>query len=309
VRPRLLLALLLAGLALAAAGCGVGPGESKSGAVELRVTRDFGQQEIGSPETKKTVSESDTVMRFLQSKRKITTRFGGAFVQSIDGVSGSKAGEHDWFFYVNGSEASVGAADYSLNAGDVVQWDFHRWTATQHVPAVVGAYPEPFLHGMKGKKMPTRLECEEDSSEGCQTVRDRLSKQGVIVTNSVLGAQTQDTTLRVIVAKWDKIRQLFAGRVLNAGPQQSGVFARFAKSGGALELLDGSGDVARESPPGTGLLAATQPEGQAITWLVTGADDEGVTRAAQALDPGKLRGAFAVAAEPDGLVRLPVGGD
>jgi hypothetical protein len=304
-----LLPLLLVGLALATAGCGVGPGESKSGGIELQVTRDFGQRQLGKPGTQKKVRESDTVMRFLQGQRKVKTSFGGGFVQSIDGLSGSKAGEHDWFYYVNGSEASVGAGDYSLNPGDVVQWDFHRWTATQHVPAIVGAYPEPFLHGMKGKRMPTRLECESDASRGCQTVRKALAAQDVVVTASTLGTAAEDTTLRVVVGKWSKLSQLLGGRELQAGPAASGVFAKFTRSGDALELLDGSGNVARESPPGSGLLAATKPNAQAITWVVTGVDDAGVERAAQALDADKLRGAFAVAAEPDGLVRLPVGGD
>src|SRR5437764_15178655 len=115
-------------------------------------------------------------MRFLQSGHRITTRFGGGFVQSIDGLAGNQTAEHDWFYYVNGSEASVGAADYTLNPGDVVQWDYHDWHATQHIPAIVGAYPQPFAHGFGGKRLATRIECEDDQSKACQEEGDRLEQ-------------------------------------------------------------------------------------------------------------------------------------
>ncbi len=39
---------------------------------------------------------------------------------------------------------------------------------------------------------------------------------------------------------------------------------------------------------------------------MTGADDAGVERAAELIDPATLRDAFAVAATPSGPVRLPV---
>lgn len=304
-----LVALLIAGaLALAAVGCGVGPGESKSGAVELSVTRDFGQRALGSRARRDKVRESDTVMRFLQGARKVTTRFGGGFVQSIDGLAGNQTAEHDWFYYVNGSEASVGAADYKLNPGDVVQWDFHDWHATQHVPAIVGAYPEPFVHGMKGKRLPARLECEDEDSAACREVNDRLGKLGVPITSSVIGAPAGEATLRVIVAKFKAAEQVRGADALTSGPATSGVYARFDSAGTSLSLLDSAGRAVRVAPPGTGLVAATQQAAQPITWLVTGVDDAGVKSAAEILDPVSLRNAFAVAATPSGVVRLPAGG-
>ena len=66
--------------------------------------------------------------------------------------------------------------------------DFHDWHATQHVPAIVGAYPEPFLHGEKGKRLPTRIECEDDSSAACKQVGDALHEAGVNVSSATIGA-------------------------------------------------------------------------------------------------------------------------
>jgi hypothetical protein len=297
---------LLLVLAVALAGCGLGPGDSKPGGVQLRVTRDFGQVDTRRDSAKSTVRDSDTVMRFLQAGHKVTTRFGGGFVQSIDGLAGNQAASHDWFYYVNGSEASVGAADYTLSPGDVVQWDYHDWQATQHIPAIVGAYPQPFAHGLGGKRLATRLECEDDQSKACQEAGDRLAHDGASVTSSAIDSPVSDKSLRVVVARFSAVRQLLAVAALTQGPSGSGVYAKFDAGGRTLSLLDPAGRVARVAPPGTGLVAATQQADQPVTWLVTGVDDAGVERAAAAISPAALRNAFALAATPTGTVKLPV---
>jgi hypothetical protein len=302
---RRLLPVLLAALALA--GCGFGPGPAKQGPVQLRVTRDFGQKELTPAVERDQVRDSDTVMRLLQSSHQVATRYGGAFVQSIDGLQGNKSGAHDWFFYVNGSESSKGAADYKLSLSDVVQWDYHRWSATMHIPAIVGAFPQPFQSGENGQRLPTRVECEDANARECNDVVGALEGQDVVATEAVLGSSTGEKSLRVIVAPWRVVRDTITGRQLQRGPGNSGVFARFSRSG-ALTLLDGTGRTAREAPPGSGLIAALMQEGGGVVWLVTGTDDTGVERAAKALDPDVLRNAFAVAVTPTGPVKLPVGG-
>ena len=40
---------------------------------------------------------------------------------------------------------------WTLHDGDHVWWDYRRWRAYLHVPVVVGAWPEPFLHGEGGR--------------------------------------------------------------------------------------------------------------------------------------------------------------
>ena len=116
---RRLLGLVCAALALA--GCGLGPGEEREGGAELRVTRDFGH-ELLAEATSEAVREDETVMRFLQSEREVETRYGGKFVQAIDGLAGSgPVGRRDWCYFVNGIEGDVGAADFELSPHDVVQ--------------------------------------------------------------------------------------------------------------------------------------------------------------------------------------------
>src|SRR5947207_9374577 len=149
---------ILAALATTVAGCGLGAGTSSSG-VSLMVTDGFGKKVLVLKDDVRTHGE-DTVMRLLQRNAKVTTRFGGGFVQSVDGLGGQGGSRPvDWFYFVNGSEGSKGSASVRVRAGDQVWWDRHDWGAAMDVPAVVGSFPEPFLHGLGGKRLPVRIEC------------------------------------------------------------------------------------------------------------------------------------------------------
>jgi hypothetical protein len=142
-----LVAAAVAAVALLA-GCGGGAG---SGKATLWVTRDEGTKVL----LVRTVPAGETAMQALDRSAKLSTRYGGRFVQSIDGVSGSVGSRHDWFYFVNGIEADRGAAEYRLHPGDVEWWDYRDWGKVgESVPVVVGAFPEPFLHGYGGKVRP-----------------------------------------------------------------------------------------------------------------------------------------------------------
>ena len=301
---RAALALLLA--CAAVTGCGFGEGAAQEGGAEVRVTRDFGHEQIGSFSVE-TINEDETVMRLLQSSHDVETRFGGKFVEAIEGVEGSTGGDtRDWFYFVNGVYVDEGAADREVESGDVIQWDNRDWTATQRVPAIVGAFPEPFRSGTEGDRLPTRLECADPDAQVCQDVKDALTGVGARVSSSQLAASGGAELVRVLVGTWQELRDVRTPATLEQGPEASGVFARFAEDGTRLELLDASGEAARPADVGTGLVAATALEQQAVTWIVTGLDDVGVQAAAAVLDERSLRNAFAVAATPEGPVKLPL---
>jgi hypothetical protein len=131
-------ALVLAALVLA--GCG-GSGRGH-GTATLWVTRDRGAHVVYSGNVPAGLNAIQTVER----KLKVTTRYGGRYLQSIDGVDGSLTAQRDWFYFVDGIEGDRSAADVRLRPGDVLWWDYRRWTpATEHIPAVAGAYPHPFV--------------------------------------------------------------------------------------------------------------------------------------------------------------------
>jgi hypothetical protein len=142
------LGLAVAAAAALLAGCGGG----EHGHATLWVTRDEGKTVL----LVRRVPAGETAMQALERSAKIDTRYGGRFVQAIDGLAGSVSSRHDWFYFVNGIEAPRGAVEYRLHDGDVEWWDYRDWGRVgQSVSVVVGAFPEPFVHGYGGKVRPT----------------------------------------------------------------------------------------------------------------------------------------------------------
>jgi hypothetical protein len=307
----LLAALLVAGLAAATAGCGLGEGNERAGGgASLRVTRDFGHEELGSVRLD-SVREGQTVMRMLRSDFDVSTRFGGRFVQSIDGLEGAGAGgQVDWFYWVNGVEADQGAAEWEVLPGDRIQWDHRDWSAAMRIPAIVGAYPEPFSSGIEGKRRPVRVECERVGSAPCDEARQRLRDEGVSTSGSSLGAPGTEAVTRLVVAHWPRARIVRGGAGLEEGPEATGVFARFSPDGDSLDLLDEDGEPARrvKRGDGVGLVLALQPRAEELVWIVTALDDEGLEAGVRALDEQKLRDAFAVAVTGNRVEKLPLVG-
>ena len=247
-------------------------------------------------------------MRLLQRGFDVKTRYGGGFVQAIDGLAGGHEGGRpvDWFIYVNGVESEVGAADVQLHDGDRIWWDRHDWGATPHIPAVVGSFPEPFAHGADGKRYPVVLECADDVDDACKTISDRLGAVGVIAGRQTLGTGVGERTIRVLVGRWRDLRADPALGQIDRGPAASGVYARFSSGGAALRLLDPRGATVRTLGAGAGLVAATRFEQQAPTWAITGTDVAGVTAAARALDEPTLARRFALALDDGHAIGLPV---
>jgi hypothetical protein len=300
LRARAAFATLAAAAALG--GCGFGPGAGTA-QVSLTVTRNFGSEPLGSVSVKK-VPGSETVMRMLERSFHVDDRYGGGFVESINGNSGSGA-RRDWFYYVNGVLAPQGAAVTAVHRGDRIWWDLHDWTATDTIPAVVGSFPEPFVHGVGGKRLPTTLECGSDVPAACKRVTAALTAAGVPVASQLLGTGSGPDTLGVVVGTWHELEPEVAASLIAHGPSASGVYARFTGPGSrSLELLNPHGAVARRLGAGSGLIAATADSSSEPTWLITGTDVAGVTAAARALTPSDLHDHFALAVQ--GTSTLPV---
>ena len=149
----------------------------------LLVTRGFGSQTIASRPSAKVVG-ADTVMRMLERNARVATRYSGDFVESIDGFSGG--GGNDWFYYLNGVQAPKGAAETKLHPGDHVWWDRHDWSAAQSIPAVVGAFPEPFVDGYAGRRWPLRIECTQHTQHPCNAVQDVFAGYHLVASEGCL---------------------------------------------------------------------------------------------------------------------------
>jgi hypothetical protein len=295
VPRRVRIAVAAVAVALGCAGCGFGPGVAAKG-VAVRVTENFGTQKLGDVRESKV---SGTVMQALQRSFKVSTAYGGGFVQSINGQSGSKSNENDWFYYVNGVQAAKGAASTELNKGDHVWWDRHDYSATDSIPAVVGSFPEPFTNGVGGQRYPTIVECVDGKSTPCQTVTNELSSFKIPISQGGVGYGSGNDSIGVVVGPWKQIDGELAAELIKFGPGASGVYARFVGDGSKLELLGSDGKVVKTFGPDTGLVAAVNGNGAGNSnavpsWLITGTDAAGVAAAAKALTPSTLAYRFAL---------------
>lgn len=289
---------------LTLAACGLGAGGTPAN-VGLLVTQGFGAQTMLAA-AKPKVAGADTVMRMLERNARVATRYGGGFVERIDGLSGG--GATDWFYYVNGVEATKGAAETKLHNGDHVWWDRHDWSATQTVPAIVGSFPEPFVDGLDGKRLPLRIECTQTARAPCNTIEGVFAGYHLLAAEGCFLCSQYNESLRVVVGPYATLTTDPAAVQLARGVGTSGVYARFEDGGRRLALLDASGRVVRTVGAGAGLIAATRYMGQPPVWYVTGTDAVGVAAAVQAFNAATLDEHFAVAVVADTAIPLPVTG-
>ena len=174
---RLLRPLALLAAAALLAGCGGEAGGAEPGTATLWVTRDAGETVLLEAE----VEAGRTVLEALREHAEVETAHGGRFVQSIDGLAGSAEAGEDWFYFVNGLLADRGAAEYRLRPGDVAWWDHRAWIGEPEVAVVVGAFPEPFVHGYAGKRRPAAVTYELPAQrEAARRLGELLGAEAVV---------------------------------------------------------------------------------------------------------------------------------
>jgi hypothetical protein len=227
--PRLLSGCAAALLvALSLAGCGGEGPTAANGTARLWVTRDRGSEVLVDA----TVPAGQTLLRALRSKAEVTTRYGGGFVQSIDGVKGSARHHEDWFWFVNGLAGDRSATSYRLRDGDTAWWDYRDWSGdAQTLEVVAGAFPEPFVHGYDGKRRPAAVRYAPGLRAGAERVAGVLETDDVA---PVAASAATNANLFVLAAGTPHLTA--ALRSPGAGPSGA---VRFSFSGSVEALLAG----------------------------------------------------------------------
>jgi hypothetical protein len=282
--------------------------------VFLRISQDYGAVILA--EEKISFKSKMSVMDGLYSvySDQVETAYGGSYVQGIGSLRSKTGGlskpNQDWFFFVNGIFADVGALDYLLEPGEKVWWDYHLWQMLQGTNAVIGCYPEPFLHGYRGKtKATVILYCAEEKELALQ-LATALKNMGVQemklaeITNELLREREGPT---LVVGKWQDMKGNVYLADLNQAFKKNGTFVHFTEN--SLELLDYTGKKARELSTGAGVITAfgeTVGEDSPL-WLVSGVDDEGLRNAVSLLveRPAQISGFFGAAVLSTEVIRLP----
>jgi hypothetical protein len=159
-------ALLLAALA---GGCGGADEATEAPAgrppgpdeVRLVVSRDFGAEVLR--DTVAPAEEDLDVLRLLAENADVKAGYGGRFVEGIDGLessfgAGSTDDAADWFYWIDGQMADVGAGDWKLKGGETVWWDYHRWSDAMLVPQALHAFPRPYTEGALALTADTKVD-------------------------------------------------------------------------------------------------------------------------------------------------------
>jgi hypothetical protein len=289
-------------------GCGLITASAPT-AVQLVITSDFGAHALHRSGGLR-ARGGETMLALLRSEYPVGASAGGDVVDSIDGLSGGPEARAPgrsarWFYYVNGVPITSSPARTSVRPGDHVWWDLHDASPTAVPTAVVGSFPEPFLNGVEGKRLPVRIECASVSGYACTAVTASLRRASVPAGLAEIGSGGAPETLRVLVGPWDRIGGELAVQSIERGPRVSGVDASFSAGGQTLTLLDEQGQPVQRLNGDAGLIAATRGAKEAPVWVVTGTDDAGVELAARAFSPTALEARFAVALRPGAAIALP----
>lgn len=262
-----------------------------TGEARIIVTRNFGRDLMVDELIK--LGNDTSAMEALGQVAEIETTYGGGFVDAIDGVSsrdgGSNSARADWFVYLNGIQSDVGALDYTLYPGDVEHWDFRDWRFHHFVPAIIGDFPEPFLHGYEGDVRPVLVVYQDNFNKEAEILADHLLQLGVedVAITEFAQLDDEDRKSGNIILLGDMNYEPV--EELNDIWKRLGFYACFEV--GKLQVFDCKGEPAAEFAAGSGLIQATQnpwnPDGigacENVVWMVSGVDAQGVKSAVEAL--------------------------
>lgn len=259
--------------------------------VKVVVTSDFGK--VILLEKTVEIGENTTALDALRQVGEVETKYGGGFVRAINGISSEYEGVNrtrkDWLFYINGISANIGADDYILRDGDIEHWEFRDWSFRQFVPAIIGDFPEPFLHGYGGVAYPTIIAYQDDWEEDAKRIADRLSQLGVESTYT-------ESINTLLVNEKESCNLILLGTIdcqpmeeLNRIWDRLGFYVHFQDD--SLKVFTLEGDLAAEYAAEAGFIQATQspwnPKGigvcQNVVWMVSGLDETGVKNAVDTL--------------------------
>jgi len=268
--------------------------------VRVVVTQDFGSQVVLDKYVLPKKGES--ALEVLQRVAEVETKYGGGFVVRINGIcSRYPKVKKDWFYYVNGILANVGAGGYKLCPADVEHWDFHEWGFNAFIPAIIGSFPQPFLSGYGGRVRPTVIVHQPGFREIAEKLRDTLTRLGVkeIWLQTTLPEKKHCHLILLGTQKFEPVRKL------NRNYKKLGFFFKFEDEGAVV--LDSRGKKARVKS--AGVIQATQnPWGVGeAAWMISGTGEAQVRAAADILTEHweQLDCAFAIALINQKIVRLP----
>ncbi|WP_440897547.1 DUF4430 domain-containing protein [Amphibacillus sp. Q70] len=91
--------------------------------VELVISQENGEEILAQEELE--IEEGLTLMEVMQENFEVEEEDG--FISAINGIQAEDGEPYAWLYTINGEHATVGAADYEIENGDVIEFDFQSW--------------------------------------------------------------------------------------------------------------------------------------------------------------------------------------
>ncbi len=287
---------------------------SDTGKIHYLITKNYGTKMVLNKQVNYQ-KKSSIIDGLMDTGAEVETSYGGSFISDINGLKSEKgmAGgvRKDWFYFVNGIFADGGALDYFPQPGEKIWWDYHPWKTSQGTPAVIGCFPEPFLHGYRQKVKATVIMTVAQETEKGLDLQKALQAYGV---SDVVVKEINADILKkregptVIIGQWQELEKLQWLREFNEAYQRNGVYLHFTGEG--LELMNYRGEGVRLVQDNVGVICATG-EGNgddSPLWIITGTDRSGTEAALELLTrhPEKVQASYGVAVLPGEIIKLPV---
>jgi len=294
-------------------GCQSVATDNTSGKATVILSEDFGH--LKTVESVKLPRE-ETALEVTQRIFEVKTAYNGGFVNSIDGqVSGytnqKRSVKKDWFYYINGTAAVVGAGDYFIDSGDVIQWDFHQWDNGQYSQVIIGAYPKNFTKGYEGQQLPIHLYSNIEKKFISKSLSKELALEKAHSISS-FDESDMDNSQRhtIIIGSWSDLKD-------NQGLKE--ILVNYKKwrlpmtiENNVLKLFSWDYSDVRSKKTGAIIVATQKSYGALGTlWLVIALDDASLEAAVDYLskDSEALQGFVGAYITKDTIVPLPIEGE
>lgn len=308
-----ILVLVLPVMLLALGGCGPSPGVS-TGEVALLVTRDFGEEEIFNDIIE--LEPKKTVLELLNEHLDVETAYGGGFVNAINGLesgytNAAEREQFDWFYFINGIMTSAGAAEYLPTNEDIIWWDYHSWGDIPFTPAVIGAFPQPFVNGYRNNNPGTLIL----AGDGCGDLADKFAGYLEKVSVRELDVKPYEekpafdrTKITVVIALWEELKESNFWAGVQENRDKTGWFAELDED--AFYGLNEKAQRQASYHERVGAILATgmgMGDGTPL-WLITGLDKQGITDAVEVLvgSQKKLEMLFGALVHDKQVIPLPL---
>ncbi|SIS55464.1 DUF4430 domain-containing protein [Salimicrobium salexigens] len=89
----------------------------------VELTKNQGEEQVKEKDI--TVEEGTVLMDAMEENFEVEEKDG--FINGIEGISAEEGEKKAWVYDVNGEEAKVGAAEYEIEDGDEIHFDFQSW--------------------------------------------------------------------------------------------------------------------------------------------------------------------------------------